>query len=177
MVRGADGLYKRFEECVAIVGGDGVTVCDVEAEGAEYAAGGCGVCAGCDVGGEVRESMVWKYDLELSKIEKAFGVTWSNITFAHTLISGQTQEESLERLAAHDFGAENDYGFPYDEEDGSGDGAPIVESRERALHDAKEEYDGVKDGRPFVYAGRGTGNAKAPILWGGERQHVKRKQI
>lgn len=98
---------------------------------------------------QLREAMVWKYEIELGKVEKALGVTWSNDTETHTLIPGQTQEESLERLAAH---KDYDYGFPYDDDIEEG---AIVESRERALHDA-EEAAGPDQGQgvPLVYSGR-----------------------
>lgn len=94
----------------------------------------------------LQDALLWKYDLELSKIETALGVVWSSDTESHTLIPGRTQEESLERLAANDFGAEEDYGFPYEDDPDVADGA-IVESRERALHDAQEEDVGMDRSR------------------------------
>ena len=115
---------------------------------------------------EVREAMVWKYDLELSKIERALGVTWDTTSSSHVLIPGQSQEESLEKLATQDFRLEEEYGFPYDGHDE--DDAPIVESRERELHAAEEcaEDDDSASGVPWIgigrprvwqYAGRGVG--------------------
>lgn len=124
---------------------------------------------------DMREAMIWKYDLELSKIEKALGVTWSNSTGSHTLIPDQTQEESLECLAAHDFGAENEYGFPYDDAE---EGQPIVESRERDLHDAREERDeGIQDGRPVVYKGWGLHGLDPPYLEEGRRRILRMKEL
>lgn len=93
---------------------------------------------------DVRNEMVKKYDLELSKIEKALGVTWvldakgGDGEGAHELIGDQ--EETLEKLGADDWKLEEDFGFPY------GDGDVLVPERERALHDAEEGELASEDG-------------------------------
>lgn len=107
---------------------------------------------------EIRQSLLWKYDIELLKIEKALGVTWSSDTTTHTITPGQTQEEALERLAAHNFGAEDSHGFPYDDEMGEGTVSDSVE--QRALHDAEEEDE--PGARPWVKVSMVSSAQKKP---------------
>jgi len=87
----------------------------------------------------IRDDLLRKYDIDLAKIERAFGVRWVSISVGnsgdedgaegyHELV--EDQEEVMERLGADDWKLEEDYGYPYDE--------PIVPLRERGLHDAVE---------------------------------------
>ncbi|EMC93737.1 hypothetical protein BAUCODRAFT_141169 [Baudoinia panamericana UAMH 10762] len=84
-------------------------------------------------GDVLRKELLRKYDVELSKIERAFSVTWvptdlDDEAGGHHILL-EDQEEVLERLGADDFKLEEDYGFPYE---------TIVSPRERGLHDAAE---------------------------------------
>lgn len=84
---------------------------------------------------DVREAMVQKYDADLQKIEKALGVSWipaDGGEGTHQLFMDQT--EALEALGADDWKLEEDFGYPY-----SDDEALVPESEERALHDALEK--------------------------------------
>ena len=86
---------------------------------------------------EVRNEMLTKYDKDLAKIEEALGVKWVPGTAGedgegtHEVL--ESQEESLEKLGAGEFKAEESYGFPYDNEEEA-----LVSSQDRALHDAEE---------------------------------------
>ena len=81
--------------------------------------------------------MLKKYDTDLLKIEKAFGVRWVPSTAnsdgdgSHVLF--EDQEGALERLASGKFNSELEYGYPYGDED-----VIVLERDERALHDAEE---------------------------------------
>ena len=83
---------------------------------------------------DVRNEMLRKYDSELAKIERAFGVTWQagmeEGEGTHVLVG--SQEDALDALGADDWKPEEDFGFPYDS-------SPIVPEQERDLHDAEEK--------------------------------------
>ena len=83
---------------------------------------------------QMTEAMLDKYDADLSKIERAFGVTWQpgaeDGEGQHLLF--RDQEEALDELGAIDWKAEEDFGFPTD-----GDGANLS-NQERSLHNAAE---------------------------------------
>lgn len=88
----------------------------------------------------VRERLVVKYDYELTKIEKAYGIVWrppegdEEADGMHELM--QDQLTTLEKLGADNWQIEETYGFPYGNED---EANMVVPGREdRALHDAEE---------------------------------------
>lgn len=84
---------------------------------------------------DVRAALIQKYDADLAKIEKAFGVQWKPTGDGegiHELV--QEQETTLEKLGAEDWKADEDeFGFPYHDDE-----AIVPESEERALHHAEE---------------------------------------
>ena len=92
----------------------------------------------------VRNEMIKKYDLELSKIENALGVRWvatasgEDSVGTHEVVGDQAK--ALENLGADDFKLEEDYGFPYADE------GALLADEERALHDAEESGLAQQDG-------------------------------
>ena len=82
---------------------------------------------------QMTEAMLDKYDTDLSKIERAFGVTWQpgaeDGEGQHILF--RDQEEALDELGAMDWKAEEDFGFPTDD-------TADLSIQERLLHDAAE---------------------------------------
>jgi hypothetical protein len=94
-------------------------------------------------------AMLVKYDEELLKIEQAFGVTWQpgaeDGEGQHVLF--RDQEEALDELGAWDSKADEDYGFPTD------DDSMVLSIRERCLHDAQE-------GAPILSEARHEKSAK-----------------
>jgi hypothetical protein len=84
---------------------------------------------------EMSQAMLNKYDADLSQIERAFGVTWQpgseNGEGQHTLF--RDQEEALDELGANDWKAEEDFGFPTDD-----DTQLDLSFQERNLHNAAE---------------------------------------
>lgn len=86
---------------------------------------------------DVRAEMVRKYDMDLAKIEKALGVQWvptADVDGEGTHQLVRNQEETLETLSADDWKLEEDFGFPYPDDE-----AIVPEREERALHDAEEK--------------------------------------
>ena len=87
---------------------------------------------------DVRQAMIKKYDHDLRKIERAFGVQWTprkggdEGEGTHLLIGDQ--EEALERLGAEGWRLEQHYGYPYEHDDE----VLVQERAERSLHDAEE---------------------------------------
>lgn len=82
---------------------------------------------------QLTEAMLDKYDADLSKIERAFGVIWQpgaedgegqHIPF-------RNQEEALDELGATEWKAEEDFGFPTDDD-------ANLSNQERSLHNAAE---------------------------------------
>lgn len=82
----------------------------------------------------LRAEMVKKYDHDLSRIEQALGVKWipekSEGEGHHELY--MDQEEALDALGAEGWKLNEDYGYPWEDED------RLVPMRERSLHDAEE---------------------------------------
>ncbi|KAK5732173.1 hypothetical protein LTR17_010750 [Elasticomyces elasticus] len=103
-------------------------------------------------GGVIRGRLVGKWDFELGKIEKAFGVSWVPTTLEEgTGLDGpgslegegegyhvlfEDQEKVLEAMSSDSFKLEEDYGYPYE---------GVVPEKERWLHDALE-VEGTKGG-------------------------------
>lgn len=85
---------------------------------------------------ELTTAMLDKYDAELSRIERAFGVTWQagaeDGEGHHVLF--RDQEEALDELGAREWKAEEDFGFPTDGDDED----MALSTQERRLHDAQE---------------------------------------
>ncbi|GAB7328031.1 hypothetical protein MBLNU13_g00081t1 [Cladosporium sp. NU13] len=82
---------------------------------------------------QLTEAMLDKYDADLSKIERAFGVIWQP-----GIEDGEGQhipfrdpEEALDELGAVDWKAGEDFGFPTDDDTG-------LSTQERNLHNAAE---------------------------------------
>jgi hypothetical protein len=84
---------------------------------------------------EMSQAMLNKYDADLSQIERAFGVTWQpgpeDGEGQHILF--RDQEEALDELGANDWKAEEDFGFPTDD-----DAQLDLSFQERNLHNAAE---------------------------------------
>lgn len=82
---------------------------------------------------QITEAMLNKYDADLSQIERAFGVTWQagaeDGEGQHVLC--RDQEEALDDLGASDWKAEEDFGFPTDDD-------ADLSSQEQSLHNAAE---------------------------------------
>jgi len=82
---------------------------------------------------QMTAAMLDKYDADLSQIERAFGVTWQpgseDGEGQHVLF--RDQEEALDELGASDWKAEQDFGFPTDDD-------ADLSSQERNLHNAAE---------------------------------------
>lgn len=85
---------------------------------------------------DVREAMVQKYDSDLKKIERALGVKWvpTEVDGEGTHQLFKDQAEALEALSADDWKLEEDFGYPYADDD-----AIVPELEERALHNAEEK--------------------------------------
>lgn len=88
---------------------------------------------------QLTEAMMEKYDSDLSRIERAFGVEWQASaendcgTGQHVLF--RDQEEALDELGSDDWKCEEDYGFPVDDDE---DGNCVrLSTQERSLHDAE----------------------------------------
>ncbi|KAM0712096.1 hypothetical protein Q7P37_011190 [Cladosporium fusiforme] len=84
---------------------------------------------------QLTEAMLEKYDMDLSLIERAFGVKWEadaeGGSGQHVLF--RDQEDALDELGADDWKCEEDFGFPVgDDED-----AVRLSTQERSLHDAE----------------------------------------
>ena len=81
-------------------------------------------------------AMLEKYDLELTQIERAFGVKWEtageNGDGQHVLI--RDPEEALEEMSDPEWQPKIDYGFPYEESES-------VSSHDDPLHSARERPD------------------------------------
>jgi hypothetical protein len=84
---------------------------------------------------QMTEVMLDKYDADLSKIERAFGVTWQpgaeDGEGQHVLF--RDQEEALDELGASDWkdGSDEGFGFPTDDD-------ASLSNQERSLHNAAE---------------------------------------
>ncbi len=85
-------------------------------------------------GETIRRLLLRKYDVELTKIERAFSVAWVSTDLDdeaegyHVLLENQ-ETVVMERLSHEDFKLEEDFGYPYES---------VVPSKERDLHDAVE---------------------------------------
>jgi hypothetical protein len=82
---------------------------------------------------QMTEAMLDKYDADLSKIERAFGVIWQpgSKDGEGQHIPFRDQEEALDELGASDWKAEQDFGFPTDDD-------ANLSIQERSLHNAAE---------------------------------------
>jgi hypothetical protein len=83
---------------------------------------------------DMTAAMLEKYDADLIRIERAFGVTWEAGTEdgegQHVLF--RDQEDVLDELGAQDWKAENDFGFMTDGDE------MVLSTQERYLHEAAE---------------------------------------
>ncbi|KAK5720367.1 hypothetical protein LTR17_015084 [Elasticomyces elasticus] len=92
-------------------------------------------------GDAIRARLLRKCDVELGKIEKAFGVSWVPTSLEdegegyHVLF--EDQEKVLEAMSSDSFKLEEDYGYPYE---------GVVPEKERWVHDAVEEVEETKGG-------------------------------
>ncbi|KAK3630382.1 hypothetical protein LTR56_006941 [Elasticomyces elasticus] len=108
-------------------------------DGVEY----CSAKVWEEQGDAIRARLVRKWDVELGKIEKAFGVSWVPTSLEdegegyHVLF--EDQEKVLEAMSSDSFKLEEDYGYPYE---------GVVPEKERWVHDALEieETKGGEDG-------------------------------
>jgi hypothetical protein len=86
---------------------------------------------------ELSEAVLQKYDLELSRIERAFGVTWEtgekDGEGQHVLF--RDQEEALDELGDPNWKYEDavDHGFPTNDDEST-----ILSKQEKPLHEAEE---------------------------------------
>jgi hypothetical protein len=82
---------------------------------------------------QMTEAMLDKYDADLSKIERAFGVIWQpGAEDGEGLhIPFRDQEEALDELGASNWKSEDDFGFPTDDD-------AKLSTQERSLHNAAE---------------------------------------
>jgi hypothetical protein len=82
---------------------------------------------------QMTEAMLDKYDADLSNIERAFGVIWQpGSEYGEGLhIPFRDPEEALDELGASDWKAEEDFGFPTDDD-------AKLSTQERSLHNAAE---------------------------------------
>ena len=91
--------------------------------------------------GGMREALVEKYEYEMLKMEKAFGVRWKVDADGSEADEGehllvQDQWETLEKLGADDWKPESDLRFPH--ETSEGDVLLVPDRQEKELHKAEE---------------------------------------
>lgn len=80
----------------------------------------------------LQDELIAKCDRDLTKIERALGVTWirqDENEWHHELY--MDQEEALEKLGEDAWRLDDDYGYPWETD-------PIVPEHERSLHEASE---------------------------------------